>query len=108
MPGDVHTSDTLEPGTVAGADPRSKVAGLRVDAQRTDGILASLEVFFFGKTSQPLGAHTKRRGVVLLCIAAAPLSFPQQPTNPAPEMGKGPRGLLLRLTTHPLECAAWC
>lgn len=45
MPGDVHTSDT-EPGPVVGADPRSKVAGLSVDAQRT-GYLASLEVFFF-------------------------------------------------------------
>lgn len=104
MPGDVHTSDTLEPGPVAGADPRSKVAGLSVDAQRTDGIFGELGKFFFGKTSLPLGAHTKRRGVVLLCIAAAPLSL----SSPAPEMGKGPRGLLLRLTTRPLECAAWC
>lgn len=90
MPGDVHTSDTLEPGPVAGADPWSKVAGLRVDAQRT-GYWRAWK-FFFGKTNQPLGAHTKRRGVVLLCIAAAPLSL--LPSNQPTQHPRWARGLV--------------
>lgn len=98
---------------MAGADPRSKKAELRVDAQ--DGILASLEFL----VKQPLGegeggTHTSAEALFSFVsqqprslALSLPLFAPSnQPTNPAPTRdGQGAsRGLLLRLT-RPLECA---
>lgn len=89
MPGDVHTSNTLEPGPVVGADPRSKVAGLRVDAQRTDGILASLEVFFLVKPASPWG-HTRSAEALFSFVSQQPRSpFPPATNQPSTRDGQG-------------------
>lgn len=87
MPGDVHTSDTLEPGPVAGADPWSKVAGLRVDAQRT-GYWRAWK-FFLVKPASPWG-HTRSAEALFSFVSQQPRSLSSPATNqPSTRDGQG-------------------